>query len=35
VLGSLDGVVKRLVVSQCQPLHHPADGPPPLQGGMS
>jgi very-short-patch-repair endonuclease len=33
VLGSLDDVVKRLV-DRCQPLHHPADGPPPLQGGF-
>lgn len=34
VLGSLDVVVK-LVVDRCRPLHHPADGPPPLQGGLS
>jgi len=34
VLQSLDDVVKYLV-DQCQPLHHPADGPPPLQGGTS
>ena len=33
VLHSLD-VVVRFVVDQCQPLHHPADGPPPLQGGF-
>ena len=33
VLPSLDDVV-RLLVDQCQPLHHPADGPPPLQGGI-
>ena len=33
VLGSLNEVV-RLLVDQCQPLHHPADGPPPLQGGF-
>ena len=32
VLHSLDEVV-RFLVDQCQPLHHPADGPPPLQGG--
>jgi len=32
VLQSLDDVV-RFVVNQCQPLHHPTDGPPPPQGG--
>jgi len=33
VLQSLDTVV-RFLIEQCQPLHHPADGPPPLQGGL-
>jgi len=32
VLHSLDDVL-RFLVDQCQPLHHPTDGPPPLQGG--
>ena len=33
VLRSLDNVVQFLV-DRCRPLHHPADGPPPLQGGI-
>jgi len=33
VLQSLDEVVSFLL-DQCQPLPHPADGPPPLQGGI-
>ena len=33
VLKSLDEVV-RFLIEQCRPLHHPADGPPPLQGGF-
>ncbi len=33
VLHSLGDVV-RFLVTQCQPLPHPADGPPPLQGGI-
>ena len=33
VLNDLDAVL-RLILAACrQPLHHPADGPPPLQGG--
>ena len=33
VLQSLDDVVIH-IVALCQPLHHPSDGPPPLQGGL-
>ena len=33
VLRSLEDVVF-YIVNQCEPLHHPADGPPPLQGGI-
>ena len=32
VLRSIDDVV-RFLVDQCQPLHQPVAGPPPLQGG--
>ena len=31
VLSNLDGVMV-LIVNACQPLHHPADGPPPRTG---
>ena len=36
VLKDIEAVVQH-IVTQCQPLHHPAlpDGPPPLQGGIS
>ena len=33
VLNSIDEVV-RFLVDQCRPLYHPADGAPPLQGGI-
>ena len=33
VLHSVDDVV-RLLIAQCQPLHRPSDGPPPLQGDI-
>ena len=33
VLGDLDSVV-RMIVHRCQPLHQPAAGPLPLQGGI-
>ena len=31
VLGNLEGVLQH-IVSACQPLHHPSDGPPPRTG---
>ena len=34
VLKDMDSVI-RLVVDRCNPLHRPAAGPPPLQGGIS
>ncbi|MBA3666977.1 MAG: DUF559 domain-containing protein [Sphingomonas sp.] len=34
VLADLDAVV-RLIIDRCIPLHQPAAGPPPLQGGIS
>ena len=33
ILGNMDGVL-RLIINRCTPLHQPAAGPPPLQGGI-
>jgi very-short-patch-repair endonuclease len=33
VLGDMDSVL-RLILDRCKPLHRPAAGPPPLQGGI-
>ena len=35
VLENLDGVMQQIIL-ECRalPLHHPSDGPPPLQGGF-